>query len=161
MAIDATVGGASSNSYATLAEADAYFAAGLRADTWDSYAPNKKEAALLEAAADLDLEIYLGSKTDTDQALKFPRASIRDVDGNLLADDAIPQNVKSAQCELAFVKLSDPDSLEVDGLARYKQISLGQGEIDVTPRQGQPTLPSKVMRLLGNLINNSIRAVRS
>jgi len=160
--IDATVGGANSNSYVTLVEADAYFADTLRAAIWEALYPGDKEVALIESATDIDMESYVGSKTDSDQALKFPRTDIWTDERVAYDSDAIPRAVKSAQCELAYIKLTDPDSLETDGLSRYKSISLGQGEIAVTPRHGLDNhLPDKVLRLLSHLKSGSMRAVRS
>ena len=122
MAIDATVGGASSNSYVTLAEATAYFGERLYASAWDSATDADKEKALLQACRGLErcrLLVnrrpygYPGEPQDSPtydslapsnvgQALSLPRNKDRDSDGLY----AIPQPVKNAQCEEALALLA-------------------------------------------------------
>lgn len=121
LAIDATVGGTASNSYITVAEADAYFEAvpGYSA-TWAALTSASKIQRLVHACRAIDRYNFLGYKTDADQALKFPRVLYADIElaqqystinpsGSLpvqnLPDgwadsDTIPQDVKSAQCEM-------------------------------------------------------------
>lgn len=83
--IDATAGGETANSYATAAEADAYFAMRLNSATFDDSAV--KEEALLNACLLLEQLDYIGIPlTDTPnedgyndgppfQALKWPRVT--------------------------------------------------------------------------------------
>lgn len=60
MALDATVAGATANSYVALAEADAYFADRLNADAWTA-AGTKQAAALITATKQIDAAItHLG-----------------------------------------------------------------------------------------------------
>lgn len=121
MAIDATIGGADSNSYVTVAEADGYFAARLHADAWESASSEDKEKALLTACRHIEAARprvnrrpygypEVADTVDYDplapysatQALSFPRLRDRDADGNLI----IPQPVKDAQCEEALALLA-------------------------------------------------------
>jgi len=85
MALDATAGGENANSYATVAEADAYFAMRLNSTTFDD--SEVKEEALLNACLILEQFDYIGIPvTDTPnedgynaappyQALKWPRVT--------------------------------------------------------------------------------------
>lgn len=81
MALDATVGGANANSYLTVAEADAYFAARLHSDVWDALSEGEgegegdstKEAALIWATRLFDSKI----KTAWDKASLPGDATIR------------------------------------------------------------------------------------
>lgn len=106
MAIEATVGGESSNSYVTLAEAEAYFAERLHSDAWAGASESDKEKALLTACRRLErLRYWDGNQpalTDPRQALTFPRTRDVDADGSYI----IPQPVKDAQCEEALALLS-------------------------------------------------------
>lgn len=124
MAIDATVGSASANSYVTLAEAEAYFADRLRVDAWTGASSADKEKALLTACRHIEacrIRVhrrpygYPGEPPDMmgrpydplapsnpDQALSFPRKKDKDNDGNF----AIPRRVKDAQCEEALALLA-------------------------------------------------------
>lgn len=147
MAFDATVGAATSNSYATAAEADAYFAdrggaawAGLQAD---------KEAALIRATAWIDGEYrsrWPGYRVSgRDQALEWPRATAKDAQGFDIDDASIPAEVKYATIEAALREFITPDSLTPD-YVRTKQIKrqrvgplsqefvIGQGDVaDLKP----------------------------
>jgi len=106
VAIDATVGGASSNSYVTLEEANTYLAERLHADAWASASDSDKEKALLTACRHLErLRYWDGNRpafTDPRQRLTFPRTQDTDADGAFI----IPQPVKEAQCEEALSLLA-------------------------------------------------------
>ena len=124
MAIDATIAGAASNSYLSLAEAQAYFGARLRSEAWDDASDADKEKALLTACRRIevhrlrvhrrpygypyDLPNALDrladplAPADPDQALSFPRQ--RDLDRS--GSPAVPDHVKHAQCEEALALLA-------------------------------------------------------
>jgi hypothetical protein len=106
VATDATVGGASSNSYVTLEEANTYLAGRLHADTWTSASDSDKEKALLTACRHVEqLRYWDGNRpafTDPRQRLTFPRVQDIDADGAFI----IPQSVKEAQCEEALALLA-------------------------------------------------------
>ena len=106
MAIDATVGGASSNSYVTLEEANTYLGERLHADAWASASDSDKEKALLTACRYLEqLRYWDGNRpafTDPRQRLTFPRVTDTDAAGAFV----IPQPVKDAQCEEALALLA-------------------------------------------------------
>jgi hypothetical protein len=76
MAIDATVGGASANSYLTVAAADLLAASELGRDmkAWVAATVDEKEAALLRATEEVDAEVgRVAYPATTTQALLFPR----------------------------------------------------------------------------------------
>lgn len=102
MALDATIGGANADSYGTLAEADAYFAA-RETGNWDGSDSNK-EMALRKATDWLDL-VYVGKwkgvKATSTQARAWPRYSVIDADGYSIDSETIPRNLKYAQFEAA------------------------------------------------------------
>ena len=117
MAISATIAGATSNSYVTLAETEAYFAARLHAEAWETATDADKEKALLTSCRHLEAcRIRVSRKpfdlsgvtydplapSDIDQALSFPRKKDKDAAGNF----AIPKAIKEAQCEEALAVLA-------------------------------------------------------
>ena len=122
MAIDATVGGDSSNSYVTLEEATAYFGERLRADAWAGASEADREKALLQACRHIERSRPLVNRrpygyptvpaeslaydplapSNPNQALSFPRKKDKASGG----DYAIPQPVKDAQCEEALALLA-------------------------------------------------------
>ena len=81
MALDATVKGASSNSYATRADANTYFGDRLGvATTWDGASDANKDASLIMSTRYLDNMMYRGERTTTTQKLSFPLQFLRDPD---------------------------------------------------------------------------------
>jgi hypothetical protein len=124
MAADATIAGASSNSYLSLEDAETYFAARLRSDAWDSASDADKEKALLTACRRIEahrLQVHRRpygfpydlpnaldrpadplAPTDPNQVLSFPRQCDLDRSGTF----AIPDQVKQAQCEEALALLA-------------------------------------------------------
>jgi len=106
--IDATVGGASSNSYVTLAEATTYFEGDYHSNVWDVAADDDaRNQALVSATRRLNQEDYYGNREDvtTPQRLKFPRLGLGYLDGISL-DSIIPLQLKDATYELAKYILS-------------------------------------------------------
>ena len=106
MALIATVGGSTSDTYGTLAEANAYFAS--RQSTGWTGSDTDKEMALRKAASYLDNKFrtrWKGVKVSLLQSLAWPRAGVKDSDGYLLPVDSIPQRVKNAQFEAANIIL--------------------------------------------------------
>jgi hypothetical protein len=88
--MSATVG---VNSYVTVAEATAYFAARYGFSAWPAEAA--KDAALVSATQVLDnYAVWFGDKVDESQLLAFPR----DPDAN-----PVPQEIKDSQCEIAYL----------------------------------------------------------
>lgn len=102
MIFDATVSGASSNSYCTLAFADDYHESRLHnADWFDSFVKEKLAAALITATGYIDLFRYKGRPTLPNQALQFPRTGMY-YNGGYAPSDAIPVQVKHACAQIAL-----------------------------------------------------------
>lgn len=93
-------------SYASVADANAYFSARNNA-VWDAAdSTDAKEPALRKATQYLDAAYrFRGDRTHYGQALCWPRASVV-IDGIYLDQSAIPQRIKDACCELALRALS-------------------------------------------------------
>ena len=158
----ATVGSATANSYATLVEANAYFATRLGGSAWLDVEDGA--LALITATAELDRFNYYGSKTDSDQALKFPRTGIEDDEGTAYEDDVVPTAVKRATFELALYLAENPDVLDSGGdLSEFKSLELGNQEVAIQPSGSGSSnkLPSRVMRLLSSLRISQARVVRA
>lgn len=96
MALDATPGGASANSYITRADADTYFGSRFGTAAWDALGNSDKEKALQQATRELDRVLFHGVKWTSTQALQFPR------DVQEQAVDEIPPEVQHACCEQAL-----------------------------------------------------------
>lgn len=108
-------GRADANSYASVADADAYFAGHLYASAWTAAAADRKAAALVMATRLIDAEfLFNGTRTSEDQALQWPRAECPDPDrgqvaltpllpviSNFVPYDSVPAAVVAATCEMA------------------------------------------------------------
>jgi hypothetical protein len=124
MALISTPGATNANSYTSVDFADVYLLQErVGASDWQAVSPGQKEAALIQATRVLEKESYLGGKTDTAQALKFPRVNIFDEDGDEYSSTTVPADVQRACCELAFALTQNPDLLTSDGVSRYKSIT--------------------------------------
>jgi hypothetical protein len=106
LVLDATPGGANSNAYADVVEADDELSYRVGGEAWADETPDQKIQALVTAASMIDALPLIGSPSDSDQSMQFPR------DG----DAEIPQEVWKANIVLAL------------DLARKRQA----GQVDVT-----------------------------
>jgi hypothetical protein len=103
-----TPGSALATSYADIAAADAYFAAGahLFGATWLAASEASKCAALKQATRHLDdWFLWAGTPTTTTQALQWPRGGLSDRVGNAQDQNALPVDVVRATCEVAQAML--------------------------------------------------------
>lgn len=115
--VDATVGGASANSFVTSAEMTTYCEARLNASTWTGAAA--QIPALTEATRDLSVLAWQGIRVSSAQALAWPRDQVPDVDDPFqlyYSTTAIPQRIKDATCELAlqYLKAGTTDLAALD-----------------------------------------------
>lgn len=93
-----TIGAAEYEVYADLATADLYLAAEPNAATWREGDEEENSRALVSATRILNRAPWAGEKTDSSQALAWPRTGTG-VDG--VEDDLIPQAIIDASIELA------------------------------------------------------------
>ena len=101
--IIATPGALDANSYATVAEADAYHATHLYAATWTAATQTTKEIALIMATRLLDHHYNWAEWAATiDQALQWPRDGVIAYnEREFVPTDEIPQQLKDATSEYA------------------------------------------------------------
>lgn len=139
MALTTTIGGATSDSYASAAEYTAR-AAGMG---WTLGAT--QETDMRRAAVTLDsLWLYraLGYRQYQTQAREFPRLTADLVNGWPLAIDTIPQAVKDAQMELAYLIQGGADPwATIAGTVVSERVKAGPVESETT-YAGGATRPS-------------------
>jgi hypothetical protein len=148
--IDATVGGASSNAYCSLAEAASYLDERLYTDDWDDATTDNQTRAVIWATKLIDTYTeWEGRKKDQDQALDWPRQSVYDKDGYIVADTIIPQDIKDAAAELAMALLAEDRTAEPDsvGLNRL-QVDVIELEYDKADRDQYGTIPETVRKII-------------
>ena len=138
MALDATVGGESANSYVDEAYAYTYFQHHTSYSTWSEA---NSEDLLVYATTLLDALVDWHGIVVTDtQALEWPRDL---PDGS--DEGIIPKLVKQATCEMALY-LSTNDSVVDD--EKLKKISIGPIKLDFNVDDLYATLPPLVKAMV-------------
>lgn len=107
LVLDDSVGGASANTFASLAEATAYMDSRLNGSAWTSATEDDQNRALVEATRELSAMAWKGQRVTETQALAWPRAWVETPDAawpgvSYIDSSVIPQAVQDATCELAF-----------------------------------------------------------
>ena len=102
-----TVGGASSNSYLSVADGDAIADYRLGTLTWSSATTDDKARALIQATANLDQLGWIGSRASETQALAWPRDDAACGDWSF-TNLVIPGPILTATFDLAEALLADP-----------------------------------------------------
>lgn len=117
MALDATLGGSTANSYVDLAFADTYFALSPYWAQWNEFSRTNREIALVQACAAMETISYAGARCSPssndpaqEQSLAWPRSGAS-CDGIQAVCGSIPKQVKDAQCLLALNLATSPDSI--------------------------------------------------
>lgn len=142
MTLDTTVGTSTSQSYASVAEADAYLAFRGDTSTWTALTVAQKEQKLQWAAVQLDTLYFRGNKLTYSQALEWPRNGV--VNKNGWYEQGIPQPLKNAQAELAFQLIANDWT---QGLGPITQDSMKVGSIEMGRKSHRP-FPAAVAALL-------------
>lgn len=139
MALTVTIGGAASDSYITLAEWEAYWTARGVTLSGDGHATH--EANLVRAADWLDRHYgYPGYRQYQTQARAWPRVTSAVVDGWPVLADTIPQRVKDAQAELAYlIHEGLTPWATVDGAVAASRVKAGPVESETTYQGGKTT----------------------
>jgi hypothetical protein len=169
--IDATAGGASANSYLTLAAANDYVDAmveGSDVAAWSSATTDQKNRALTYAAQRLDRERFLGARATDTQALQWPRTGVRKPDTYIntysvgfpfrvttdyYTDTEIPYQIERAQVELAVYLNNNKDGIGLSNLEDFSNIAVGNIRLDTQlgGATGADRIPPMVERYLTGL----------
>ena len=168
----ATAGGSTSNTYQTLADAQAIidgFIEDADVTAWATATTDAKNRALYTAAQRLDRERYLGARATDTQSMQWPRTGVRKPDTYIntyavgfpfrittdyFTDTEIPTQIKQAQAVLAVFLNNTTDSLGLSGLEDYNSVSVGPISISVntsSPQSGADKIPPMVERYLTGL----------
>ncbi len=171
--IDATLQGASANSYVTLAEANTYFETVPDSANWINKTNDQKNRALISATRWIDALSFYGNRCTETQALKWPRKDYK-VDGIKLACTLIPEGIKVATYELARAFANDTDSITgttgTTGL--YDEVEIGELKVKYKDSSTTPGLVNNIFDLypwlqtylgpycLGGATNYAVRLFR-
>lgn len=171
MAIDATVGGASANSYETLAEANTFFADERLPLTPPWVASGAYNAqALIMATRGLDLLLdgkrvlvrpasgtayyvvrrtWTGAPATTTQRLAWPRIGMFTANGVAISASVIPKELKDAESEFAGQLLGTDRTLDSDVIVQGVT-SVRAGSVSVSFKDGvlPQVMPDAVLNLM-------------
>lgn len=123
------------DSYISLAAADAYFVNRPYATAWTGEADDTvRENALRMATIRLDFFEFYGDRVSTSQALAFPRNGIPLIDGVDYSGSTIPSKIEKACAEAALVFIqNDPTATNTD--VNYKRVKLSSMEVEYNTGQ--------------------------
>lgn len=176
MAFDSTVGGASANSYLSVADADTLAAYHRKKATWDAMTTAEKEIYLVSSTARIDREKYAAYPTASDQRLKWPRKYVKKstyefssdvqtedywdwvqlIDSNFWwASDEIPEPLRLAVFELAiWFRRIDLGEMSIDEEDQELFSDISTGAVQVKMRDnnlGMERLPQHIQGYLKDL----------
>ena len=147
---------ADANSYADVADGDAYHDGHLYASAWTAATADNKAKALVFATRLIDAERqFNGVKATEAQALQWPRADCRDPDAvaesgaaAVLASDQVPSAVVKAACELARELLIQDRTAAPPGEGLVSDWTSTAGK-KFSKTDVRPIIPRLVQSLLG------------
>lgn len=98
-----------SNSYSSVADADAYISLLFPTDTtWAALTDPEKESKLIIATQFVDSMVrWSGGVMNNTQALNWPRTTFQDAQGRLVEAGTIPKKIKEAVMALSFEGLAN------------------------------------------------------
>lgn len=144
----ATPGATNANSYEDVAGADAYFLGRVGSANWEDLDTEVKAAALVHATGILNYSYdWHGYKSDTDQALDWPRMGVYDKNDELVDDDIIPVRLANCTSELAFA-LTEGDRLGESDAKGIKSMKAGSLSIEFDKRDVPDVIPDKVLQMI-------------
>ncbi|MDB4378625.1 hypothetical protein N9Z41_02525 [bacterium] len=145
------------NSYVTIAEADAYFETRIDSAEWESANDDIKEQALVTATQLIDNRPWIGAAVSSSQALAWPRKEAIYYDPRMgqditVAENEVPSQVKMAVYEQALHLLQNEDLL-AQKTQTFESISVGSISVsdannDVTKTSITPSIIIKPLRVL-------------
>lgn len=140
---------ADANSYATVAEADDYYAVDPNFNaTWTAYTDVEKEQRLAWSARVLDQKCrYDGSPVSATQAMRWPRTGVTDKDCRVVSSTSIPEQLKEAVLEhLKYAINNDPTT--GGDIDQISQVVVDVIEITYQEGTSQTTVPNLINHIL-------------
>ena len=105
--LDATLGGATSNSYIDMTTALAIAANMPGGGDWAALGEEERNLSLIVATRWLETLTYGGNRCETTQRLKWPRTNVT-CDGMMATCDAVPYRIQEAEVALALSYITEP-----------------------------------------------------
>jgi len=161
LTVEDGTGLSTADSYLSQANADTYIANHGNSTDWSGATSDQKDEALRLATQWLDLtygQRWKGIRSNSDQALDWPRSGVSDRDGRAIDTDELPQKLLDATAEMALRHITETDGIMPDeaDAAPVKQEKIKVGEIEESVTYAAPKPQAKrftiVTRLIADLI---------
>jgi len=141
----------SGDSYITVSTADTYNSDRNR-DEWNGLTQANKEAALRRATTYLDQAYeWVGELNDTANSHAWPRADVEDDEGRSIDNTTIPERIKDATAELAYIDAVESELLPVSTGGETQSVKAGSVEIEYSSGQGSSNSLERIDRLVSGL----------
>ena len=149
------------NSYANVADGNAYHDGHLYASAWTAATDDKKAAALVMASRLIDAEFqFLGTRTNAVQGMQWPRARCPEPDAihvpllallpipsDFVRFDSVPKAVVQATCETARAMLIEDRTANPLGEG-LKFTGLGASQTSFDKSDRRPVIPYVAQAML-------------
>lgn len=152
------------NSYASIADADAYHASQLYGAGWeDAEGDDQKAQALITATRLLNENVvWLGWPTSYAQPLGWPRSGVMNRNGYQIVNGTIPQDLKNAtsQFALALITAGTLTNSDTENPAGLKRLKAGPVELEFDPSLAsvsEDTIPVNVYSMISYLVESRTR----
>lgn len=157
MALDSTIKGTTTNSYASVAEADTYFELNIFNSLWTQLSNTEKEQFLVFASSRIDSELFLGTPTERTQSLQMPRKGILDIDEMYWLDEnTYPAHFTMAVLELVIEYIkeykSESPTFSKSDMERMSDVTMGplKGSLRKTSEYSLPDIVKRHLRAVGH-----------
>ena len=152
--LDATVGGASANAYIDASTADTILAQHSRGTAWSALTSDAKNASLIMATRALEQNNFRGARTAATQALRWPRDGVYTRDGDAISSLVIPDDLKYACAELAYL-FSVENRFAEAGTEGFSQITLGSLSLSIDKYDRKNMTPDYVRGFISHYVASS------
>jgi hypothetical protein len=145
--IIATPKAVDANAYLTLAEATTYLTEGrLHTAEWSAATQTTKEVAIIWATRSLDVAFsWNGSERTLEQALRWPRSGVRNLDNDWFDYDEVPEILKRATANLAFELIKRDRTAEPEILGQgFSQARVASLDVTVDKAQVLGLIPQYI-----------------
>lgn len=145
-----TAGGATSNSYCTVAEGTTYHTGRLHNADWSDAGGSERSAAVVWATRLLDDHVvWDGVRNDGTQVLEWPRTGLVDPGGYSVDSATIPQFLKDAAAELARWLIAEDRTLETNrDLVGFEEMEIGPLKLKTQANKTKPVIPPSVLSII-------------
>lgn len=141
-----TAGAVNANSYASLADAEAYALTIPSVGDWATATDVQKNAALAQATRMMDNLTWNGWRAlHLVQALQWPRAGVADRENYYMDPATIPAKIRDACCEFALRLVADDRAADAGGLS-YTKLELGTLKLEGAVRRPVPASVLEMVR---------------